>query len=209
MCLFEHVHHQRCAYSQAAPVPLTIGDRFGPYRSCARWAPAAWARCSGRTTRAQARRRAEDPAGTFARTPTASRGSSGKPKCSPRSTIRTLPRFTVWSERTASGAGHGTGRGADARRAHRAGCRSRSMRRCPSPGRLPKRSKPRTRKASSIATSSRPTSRSRPDGTVKVLDFGLAKALDRTGDQDATRIADHHVARRRRDGRDARARPPT
>ena len=73
----------------------------------------------------------------------------------------------------AQGARHGAGRGPTlADRIARA--RFRSTRRCRSRGRSPRRSRPRTSRASSIAISSRPTSRS-DDGTVKVLDFGLAK----------------------------------
>ena len=41
-----------------------------------------------------------------------------------------------------------------------------------------RRSRRRTRRGSSIAISSRRTSRTALDGTVKVLDFGLAKAMD-------------------------------
>ena len=70
--------------------------------------------------------------------------------------------------------------GADARRpSARAGAMPRRRGASRSRGRLPTRSTPRTNAASSIATSSRRTSRSRPDGTVKVLDFGLAKATRR------------------------------
>ena len=68
--------------------------------------------------------------------------------------------------------------GDDARGAHRARRRCRSTKRCRSRGRSPTRSRPRTSRASSIAISSPRTSRLRPDGTVKVLDFGLAKALE-------------------------------
>ena len=46
-----------------------------------------------------------------------------------------------------------------------------------SPSRSPRRSPRRTHAASSIATSSRPTSWSARDGRVKVLDFGLAKNI--------------------------------
>ena len=49
------------------------------------------------------------------------------------------------------GARDGTGRGADARGSHRARAPFRSMRRCPSRGRSPRRSRPRTSRASSIA----------------------------------------------------------
>ena len=79
--------------------------------------------------------------------------------------------------------------------ASRAG-RFRSTRRCRSPGRSPKRWRPRTSRASSIAISSRRTSRCAPDGTVKVLDFGLAKALEPAAGTSADAIAvtdDHHA----------------
>ena len=54
----------------------------------------------------------------------------------------------------------------------------------------------------------------RPDGTVKVLDFGLAKALEPVPAQrvDATAVADHHVTRdddrRRRAARHGRLHEP-
>ena len=48
-----------------------------------------------------------------------------------------------------------------------------------------RRSTPRTRPASSIATSSRATSCSRADGTPKIADFGLAKLL---GDDSARTV---------------------
>ena len=73
------------------------------------------------------------------------------------------------------------------------------------PSRLPKRSKPRMSKAS-LFHSPRPQARQqikvRTDGTVKVLDFGLAKAMEtasgRSSDALATSTDDHHT------GRDAR-----
>ena len=74
--------------------------------------------------------------------------------------------------------------------------RCRSTRRCPSRGRSPRRSKRRTRPASSTAISSRPTSRCAPDGTVKVLDFGLAKALDPAPAPGCTRSAPSRTRRR-------------
>ena len=81
------------------------------------------------------------------------------------------------SARATAGAGNGAGRGrgplgADRSRSdpdRRGACRSR--------GRSPRHLKRRTNWASSIAISSRPTSRCGPTGTVKVLDFGLAKAM--------------------------------
>ena len=61
--------------------------------------------------------------------------------------------------------------------------------------RSPRRSTRRTRRASSTAISSRRTSRSRPDGVVKVLDFGLAKAA--TGEVADRRRVDRRAARRK------------
>ena len=72
----------------------------------------------------------------------------------------------------------GAGRGRGSRRSGSRAARSRSTRRCRSRSRSRTRSKPRTSKGSSIAISSPRTSRCDADGTVKVLDFGLAKAIE-------------------------------
>ena len=67
------------------------------------------------------------------------------------------------------------------RRAARARADARSTRRSRSRDRSPRRSRKPTRRASSTATSSPQNVKVTPDGKVKVLDFGLAKAMDRAG----------------------------
>ncbi len=69
-------------------------------------------------------------------------------------------------------------------------------------GKLPRRSRPRTSRGSSTATSKPANIKVRPDGVVKVLDFGLAKALDRP----RTDAARRGIADRAADCRGARGR---
>ena len=92
-------------------------------------------------------------------------------------------------------AGDGTGRGRRPRATDRARPDSARRGTCRSRNRSPRRSKRRTSRASSIAISSRRTSRSAPDGTVKVLDFGLAKGSRiRRQSSERVAIADNHDA---------------
>ena len=68
----------------------------------------------------------------------------------------------------------------------------------PSRGRSPRHSRRPTNRASSTAISSPPTSRC-ADGTVKVLDFGLAKAMERPAAADGDCLAVANAHRRRHD----------
>ena len=153
-----------------------------------------------RDTKLGSRRRDQGPAGRLrrrSRAPRAVRARSAAARR--RSIIRTSPRSTA-SKRPNGVAVPRPGTRRRRRRSpigSRAG-RCRSTRRWRSRARSRRRSKPRTRRGSSTATSSRPTSRSRATGTVKVLDFGLAKALDRTQRARAERsvaVADDHDRR--------------
>ena len=74
------------------------------------------------------------------------RASSAKRRCWPRSTTRTSRAIYGLEEvgTAVSRAGPGAGRGPDAGRSHRARADRRWTRRCRSPGRSPRRSKPRT-----------------------------------------------------------------
>ena len=97
------------------------------------------------------------------------------------------------------GAGDGAGGGDRPLRPAQAGPVAPRPRRCAPPRRLPRRSKPRTSTASSTATSSPPTSSCCPDGRIKLLDFGLAKALEAGVGRSAGRLG--HAQRRRDPGR--------
>ena len=135
-----------------------------------------------RDTQARARRRDQDPAGARSRaTRIGWRASSARRGCSPRSTIRTSARSTASKRRAADGRRPGPrarvdGDDARADASPRADCRS--PRRCRSRGRSPTRSRRRTKGHRPPRPEARRTSRSRPTGAVKVLDFGLAKALE-------------------------------
>ena len=92
----------------------------------------------------------------------------------------------------------------------RGGPAAQSPKRVASRFRLPMRSRPRTSRGSSIATLKPANIKVRPDGTVKVLDFGLAKALDAEQRQresgSPTRPPPCRAAERRRESSSARRR---
>ena len=73
-----------------------------------------------------------------------------------------------------------------------------STRRCRSRARSPRRSRPRTSR--DRPSRSKPANiKVRPDGTVKVLDFGLAKAISHLGSparDNLAQLADDHQSRR-------------
>ena len=100
---------------------------------------------------AQARRRVENAARVASPTiPIGWRGSSARRRCSPRSITRTSRRSTASKSDRRPALVMELVEGADARRSARRG-RCRWTKHCRSHGRLPRRSKPRTSKASSIA----------------------------------------------------------
>ena len=94
--------------------------------------------------------------------------------------------------------GHRAARRRDAARAARARRAALAPRAARSAPPSPRGSPPRTRRASSIATSSPRTSSSARDGRVKILDFGLAALVAAAGIRRATNATD---TRRPDDGR--------
>ena len=87
--------------------------------------------------------------------------------------------------------------GEDSRRPHRARRDSRSTRRCRSRGRSPS-ARSRARAGHHPSRSEARQHQGPADGTVKVLDFGLAKALDPAAGASAARGDTRRRSRRRR-----------
>ena len=116
---------------------------------------------------------------SFAPIPIALRASSARRRCSPSLNHPHIAQIYGFEERGGTRAlVMELVDGDTLARPHRARADSRSTRRCRSPGRSRRPSKRRTNRGSSIAISSPRISRCDADGTVKVLDFGLAKALE-------------------------------
>ena len=159
-------HDSRCS-PRPVPDPLRVGCRRDG-RSVSRSRYEAQSRCRPQGA-PRCRRERPRPAGAIhARGPDARLAESSEHRPHPR------PRRAATGTHAVR---HGTGRGRGFFPASRAGPLPLDEA-LPSRGRSREPSKPRTSKASSIATSS-PRTSVRGDGAVKVLDFGLAKALTR------------------------------
>ena len=160
---------------------LAAGSRLGAYEIVAPLARAAWARCIAPTTRKLERdvaikvlpeAFAHDP-DDMARFEREARA----PRLAQSSQHRRGLRLRGIGRRSTV-ARHGAGRRRDARRSHRSAVRSRSRSRAAIALQIAEALEAAHEHGSSIAISSPRTSRSRPRSKVKVLDFGLAKALE-------------------------------